>query len=219
MSGLAPPAAFTLVCFAVPFEAKPFIKLVGHRPDLRVVVSGMGATNAARSVEEALRVRRPACVFTCGLAGALNPELQNGDVVFETANVRLAGRLQAAKARNASFHCATRVAITSAEKAALRRRTNADAVEMESDVIQRACAQAGVPCATVRAISDEAGEDLPLDFNALMTADYKLGSAKLLLAIVQAPQRLPALIRLGRNSARAAHELSRVLRAVLADAP
>src|SRR5688572_21640954 len=149
------PAESTLVCFAVPFEAKPFLKLVQHRSDFHVIITGMGVRNAARSIGDALRVQRPARVFTCGFAGALNPELKCGDVVFDTTDALLARLLQVASARKAALHCATRVAITRAEKIALHQRTNADAVEMESEVIRRACAEAGVPCATVRAISDE----------------------------------------------------------------
>jgi nucleoside phosphorylase len=214
-SGAGASPATTLVCFAVPFEAKPFLKFARRRSDVRVLITGMGACNAARSAGEVLRAQRPARVFTCGFAGALNPQLKCKDVVFETADALLAEKLHAAGAQTASFHCAERIAITVHEKSALRRDTNADAVEMESGVIQRLCSEAGVPCATVRAISDQADEDLPLDFNCLMTAQDKLSSAKLLFAVLKAPQRIPALLRLGRNSALAANELNRVLVAVL----
>jgi nucleoside phosphorylase len=154
-------------------------------------------------------------VFTCGLAGALNPEIKTGEVVFHSADPLLAAALQAAGARNGSFHCAGRIAVTPSEKASLRERTRADVVEMESGVVQEICRRAGVPCATVRAISDEANEPLPFDFNALLTADRRLSAAKLMLAILRSPQRIPALRRLGQNSARAARALSRVLEAVV----
>ena len=208
-------SARVLVCFALPLEAKPFKQPPGVRSEVRVLITGMGPRNALRSALQALREQRPIRVFTCGLAGALNPSLRIGDVIFQTTNALLAERLRAAGATAASFHCATRVAVTAAEKSALRQQTGTDAVEMESAVIQRVCAEADVPCATVRAISDLATEDLPLDFNKLMTRGQTMSGVKLAAAILMQPQRFPALLRLGRNSARAANELSHVLIATL----
>ncbi len=204
-----------LVCFAVPQEAKPFRKLIASRADVDVLVTGMGARNAEAAIRGALETRKPSRVFTCGFAGALDPALLIGDVVFHSSHEPLSAKLSAAGAKPVSFCCAERVAITATEKTALRRATEADAVEMESVVISSVCSEAGVPCAIVRAISDVASEDLPLDFNRLMDAEQKLSSVKLALAILTAPHRIPALIRLGQNSARAANELARVLAQVI----
>lgn len=193
-----------LVCFAVPQEAKPFQLLARGRDDLRVLITGMGARHAGRSVLEALETFSPARVFTCGFAGALDPDLQTGDVVC-ARDTPVTG------AQPITFLCATRVAITVAEKSKLRAQTGADAVEMESAVITRLCHEAGVPCVTLRAISDTAHEDLPLDFNALLTPDVHLSTGKLAWAILRAPQKIPALLRLGKNSALAARRLAQVL--------
>ena len=202
-------SAPVLVCFAIPQEAKPFQRMMRGRGDVRVLITGMGASHAERSVREALKTFLPARVFTCGFAGALDPDLQIGDVVC-------ARETPVAGAKPVTFHCATRVAITVAEKSNLRAQTGADAVEMESAVIARLCRAAGVPCVTLRAISDTAHEDLPLDFNALLTPEEQLSSGKLALAMLRAPQKIPALMRLGKNSARAAERLAEVLsRAVL----
>jgi len=211
MSGL------TLVCFAVPSEARPFQRCVRGRDDVRVLITGMGGRNADRAVRRALSEFSPACVWTCGFAGALDPTLKIGDIVFEQATTpeRIAAKLFGAGARPVTFHCAERVAITVAEKSALRARTGATAVEMESKIIHAACAAAGRPCVTVRAISDTADEDLPLDFNALMTREEKINSVRLALAVLASPRKIPALIRLGQNSARVARRLADVLTSVL----
>jgi adenosylhomocysteine nucleosidase len=190
-----------LVCFAVPQEAKPFQKIIRGRDDVRVLITGMGARNTERAIGEALSQVRPARVFTCGFAGALKPDLVIGDVVCDQETAVLG-------AKPVTFYCATRVAITVAEKSALRAQTGADVVEMESAIITRACRAAGVECVTLRAISDTAQEDLPLDFNALMTAEEKLSPFKLTFAILKAPQKIHALMRLGRNSTLAAERLA-----------
>ena len=201
-------SALTLVCFAVAQEAAPFQKLVRGRAGVRVLITGMGARHAERAAREAVHELRPARVFTCGFAGALDPALVIGDVVCPRETICWG-------AKPVLFHCASRVAITVAEKQALRAQTGADVVEMESAVITRVCHAAGVECVTLRAISDTADEDLPLDFNALMTAEEKLSPLKLALAVLKAPQKIPALLRLGRNSATAAARLAEVLQRTL----
>lgn len=203
-----------LVCFAVKEEAVPFQRKL---PDgVETLVTGMGADAAERSVKARLSERDWSLVLTCGFAGGLNPALRPETVVFDAdGNFPLRQALLDAGAVAAKFHCADRVAVTAAEKAALRERTGADAVEMESDIIRRLCRERGIPSATVRVISDAAHENLPLDFNTLMNADGKLNLRKLALAVACHPHKIPALIALGRRSASAAARLAAVLRASL----
>lgn len=197
-------SAPVLVCFAVRQEAQPFRKLISRREDVRVLITGMGARNAERAVRVELEKLRPSRVLSCGFAGALDLELKIGEVVT-SRELPLSG------AKPVTFTCATRVAITVAEKSALRSRTGADAVEMESAIISRLCRANGIECATLRAISDTAYEDLPLDFNALMNDEDELSFLKLTISILRRPTALPGLIRLGRNSRLAAHNLAAVL--------
>ena len=107
------------------------------------------------------------------------------------------------------------VAVTAYEKATLRERTGADAVEMESGIIRRLCRERGIPSATVRVISDTAQEDLPLDFNALMKPNGKLSLGRIARDVLRRPRELPALMALGRQTKLAARNLAVVLRAAL----
>jgi adenosylhomocysteine nucleosidase len=193
-----------LVCFAVSPEARPFRNSLPQEGKVRLLITGMGARNAEQSVRDTLESFRPGRVFTCGFAGALHPDLKIGDVVCPRET-------SVPGAKPIVLYCADRVAITVAEKSRLRARTGADAVEMESAVIARVCRDASVECITLRAISDSAHEDLPLDFNALMTPDQRLSKVKLAMALLRAPQKIPALMRLGRNSSLAATRLAEVL--------
>jgi nucleoside phosphorylase len=156
-------------------------------------------------------------VLTCGFAGGLNPDLKLGEVVFEVQSPKskVQSQLLAAGAKPAKFFCADRIATTVAEKKKLRDETGADAVEMESAAIYAVCREFGIPCATVRVISDTANEDLPLDFNALSKPDKNLDYGKLFLTIAKSPGKVGALMQLQKKTKFAAEQLAAVLSKIL----
>lgn len=205
----------TLVCFALKEEAQPFRRFVAKRTGVTVLITGIGQHNARVAASKALALQSPQRVLTCGYAGGLNPALAIGDVIFETSDPMLQEKLAGTGAKRARFHCASGIAVTAQEKAELRRATGADAVEMESEVIHALCRARGIPCATVRVISDTASEDLPLDFNQLAKPDLSLDYRKLAWAIAKSPGKIPALLRLQKNSRLAATQLAAVLAQVL----
>ena len=201
----------TLICFALKEEAAPFHQIAAGKPGIFTIIVGIGRHNAEKSVRNFLTSCSPALVLTCGFAGGLNPDFNVGAVVFETANEELRDQLLTAGAKPAKIHCADRIATTVAEKKQLRADTGADAVEMESAAIQAVCRERGIPCATVRVISDPAGEDLPLDFNALAKPDLSLDFGKLAWALAKSPGKLGALMRLQKTTKFAAEQLAVVL--------
>jgi adenosylhomocysteine nucleosidase len=204
-----------LICFAVKEEAARAWPLEAE-DGRQLLITGMGRRNASEQFRKALDRFNPERVLTCGFAGALNPALKIGDVLFDQDfDPGLAGKLEAAGAVPAQFHCSTRVAVTVAEKAELRRTTGADAVEMESAVIRTLCREQNIPSATIRVISDTADEDLPLDFNALMTSEQKISFPKLALALLKSPQKVPRLMSLQSNTRLAADRLAEVLEKLL----
>lgn len=209
-------APTTLVCFALSDEARAFKELVATRKDVSILITGIGKRNSGHSFRKALEVSLLTTVFTCGFAGGLNPALSIGDVVFETGNEELQKQLLGVGAKLARFFCAPLIATTVAEKEELRRSTGADAVEMESEIIHKICRERGIPCATVRVISDTAHEDLPLNFNKLSKPDQSLDFVKLAWAIAKSPGKIPALLRLQRNTKYAAQRLALVLEKVIA---
>ncbi len=202
-----------LVCFALKEEAAPFRRITAGKPGVAVLVVGIGRQNAEKSLREYLSAHSPEFVFTCGFAGGLNSSLQLGDVGFEVPSPpsEMQSLLLAAGAKPVNFFCANRIATTVAEKKKVREDTGADAVEMESAAIHAVCREHGIPCATVRAISDTANEDLPLDFNALAKPDKNLDYGKLLAAIVRSPGKIGALLALQKKTRFAAKQLAGVL--------
>jgi adenosylhomocysteine nucleosidase len=224
-----------LICFALKEEAAPFRKMAAGTAAAAqaasILITGIGRRNAEKTVREFLATHSPELVLTCGFAGGLNPDLKLGDVVFEifprssrreSAQTEIGNQLEpthvgchekltAAGADPAKFFCADRIAMTVAEKKSLRTETGADAVEMESAAIHAVCRERGIPCATVRVISDTANENLPLDFNALAKPDKNLHYGKLAWAIAKSPGKINALLKLQKQTRFAAERLAAVL--------
>lgn len=205
----------SLVCFALKEEAAPFRKAAAERPDISIIFTGIGKQNAENALNQFLSANSPERVLTCGFAGGLNPDLKAGDVCFEMTDKNLHAKLFAANAKPAKIFCTDRVAITVADKKKLRDETGADVGEMESGAIQDICRKRGISCATIRVISDTANEDLPLDFNALAKPDKNIDFGKLALAIAKSPGKIPALMKLQKQTQFAAEQLAKVLIKIL----
>ncbi len=88
---------------------------------------------------------------------------------------------------------------------------------MESSVIRAICRENKILSATVRVISDAADCDLPLDFNGLMTPDYRINYLKLARTLIAAPGRIPKLIAFQSSLSGAQSELASVLLPLLSD--
>lgn len=209
------------VCFALAEEAGAFQKVCGNK--VPVFLTGIGRENAERAAREFLGSHTPSLLMTCGFAGGLISELKIGDVVFEIPAVLAHGqqgndvfagvrsKLTAAGAREAKFFCADRIATTAGDKKRLREETGAEVAEMESGAVQAVCANQGIPCVTVRVISDTANEDLPLDFNQFLKEDKSMDMGKLMMAVAKAPWKMGALMELQKNTKLAAQRLAEVL--------
>lgn len=200
----------------VTFAVKEEMKFFPGGPGLRRYITGMGRDNAENAIATAVEQIRPKLVLTCGFAGGLNPVLKSNEIVFSAEEgSTLHATLKQAGATPVSFFCARRVAITSEEKQRLWRGMGADAVEMESESIREFCREHDIPAATVRVISDTALEDLPLDFNTLMSPAQKIHYGKLTWALVRSPFKLAELLAFQQKTVDAAKSLGEFLSKVL----
>jgi adenosylhomocysteine nucleosidase len=146
-----------------------------------LVANGPGPRLAGEALEQKIEVTG---MISTGFCGALDPALKVGDII----------------SRFSDLLSTDRVAITCAEKRDLRAKTGAAAIEMEAAAVARKAAEWGVPFHCVRAVSDTAQDDLPLDFNLYRDAEGRFSRTRIALAALGRPfTRVPALLRLDRN--------------------
>jgi adenosylhomocysteine nucleosidase len=137
--------------------------LVGH--------TGVGPESAAKKSAVLLKIARPRLLISTGFAGGLAPRLGTGDLLVaeNLSDATLIARSRTLLAHNphaffGGLASQPQAAETVAAKAALAEKTGALGVDMETASVAVACARAGVPFLSVRAISDSAREPLPVPF-------------------------------------------------------
>jgi adenosylhomocysteine nucleosidase len=151
-----------------------------------LIANGPGKERVQESLTNKIEIDG---IISTGFCGALDPALRVGDIVRELCSI-------------------DRVAVTAAEKRELRERTGATAVDMESAAIANKAAEWRVPFQIVRAVSDAADEDMPLDFNLYRDAEGRFSRSRIAMAALARPfSRVPALLRLDRNCKIAAESL------------
>jgi adenosylhomocysteine nucleosidase len=191
--------------------------------DVWVVLTGMGIPRAALTAMAVLDVREPGVLLAAGVAGALDPDLKIGDVISATEVV--AGRdvfvpsVRIPAARQGRLLSIDQVLTTAEEKQEAWTKHGSPrplAVEMETVAIAAIAKKMKVRWAALRAISDTASVDLPLDFNRLRTEDGDLPPGRVARAVLRQPGAIPGLLRLGANTNRAGTHLAATIAAWLA---
>ncbi|MHB8638475.1 MAG: phosphorylase family protein [Candidatus Acidiferrales bacterium] len=189
--------------------------------EVRVALTGVGAVHARAVAAGALQWMPNVCISS-GFAGSLRATYCVGDVfaareVMEMESGRTIavdpGLLVAAEKSDIRvverLLSSSNMVVTAEGKSRLGRM--AEAVEMESFAVLTEAASRNIPAIAIRAVSDAADEDLPMDFSCVLDHEGKVNGAKVARSLVRAPRKLPALLRLGRNSHRAAAQLAEFL--------
>jgi hypothetical protein len=150
-----------------------------------------------RSVEEVLRQKMDVSgIINTGFCGALDPALKIGDIVMWRGAELACSMAFASGEISSSDH----VVVTAVEKRQLREKTGAIAAEMEAGAVKKIATMWGAPFYCVRAVSDTANEDMPLDFNLYRDSAGRFSLPKIALAAVSRPfTRIAALRRLEAN--------------------
>ncbi len=207
-----------LVC-AVSAEERMLRRFSG--PGVRIIVTGMGAGAAEQMAGEAIEAGVTAAI-SVGFCGALDRSLARGDVVVpEEVRDGATGEAwpcDAALARGAGRMRGTLVtAHQVVSDPAARERLDGIAVDMESAGTARACMQAGIPFAVIRAVTDRADDRLP-DMAGVVDDAGGVHPLAALRRIAARPSDIPAWVRLGQGARAARRGLVPAVAAVLADA-
>jgi adenosylhomocysteine nucleosidase len=186
--------------------------------EVTVLLTGMGGENAAKAMASIPLEIHDVCVSS-GLAGSLDLRLTPGDVVAACSAETLDQSCKAAsdaallnlaiaagaKAVNVSL-TSEKIVATAEEKEELSRKGSI--VEMETTHILAAATLRHIPCVAVRAISDAADEDLPVDFARILDSHGHLKMGGLLKEVGLSPYRIPLLLQFGRQSRAAGKSLA-----------
>jgi adenosylhomocysteine nucleosidase len=162
-------------------------------------------------------------VISFGIAGGLDPSLKSGDVVVATEVLSGDTRWLAGLALNEELIASValgrrrvvrgglagveRVIGARAGKAALRSETGAAAVDMESHIAAAYAAEAGLPFAALRVISDPATRALPALAMTAIKPNGDIDLRKLLRGVARNPTSLRALVSTGIDFNRALRSL------------
>lgn len=172
-------------------------------PAVRVIATGMGAGPAERSTRQAIADGVTAAI-SVGFCGALDPSLARGDVVVpESVHDAAtgdtwpcdAGLTMGAGPRRGVL--VTVPAVVSDPQA--RRALEGVAVDMESAGTARACAQAGIPFAAIRAVTDRAHDVLP-PLDGVVDQRGVAHPLRVLSHVARHPSQLGAWIGLARGA-------------------
>ena len=178
--------------------------------------TGMGHAGLETKVAGWLKKNPCRAVILAGLAGALDPAWEEGDLTTHQADSWKEFHewtLRSPSLRPSRWHTAKEIIETGEAKLELGRKTGCGIVEMEWDYVAEACTQQKVPLVGLRAVSDHADRLLPADL-FLLGCDRETGKStagKLAAHMIFRPWRLRELIPAAMACTHARNEMSRAL--------
>ncbi len=199
-----------------------------------LAATGDGSEAAAAGLAALLEDRELVALLAVGIAGGLSPALAVGDVVVAERVIDGAdpgselrapawpgrGRGLDSRARVGVAVSVPRIVCTAAEKEELWSRGGAPeaaVVDLESAAWARLAHARGLPWRVLRAVSDAADEDLPLDFNRFRDARGRLRRYAVACHAARHPTLLPALRRLRSRLRDGARRLAEVASEMVAE--
>jgi adenosylhomocysteine nucleosidase len=211
-------------------DPRPVLIVTGLVQEARIA-AGPGMTvicssSDPKQLRELLTVFDPKTirgVISFGVAGGLDPSLKSGDVVVATEVLAGDTRWLAGLALNETMIARAalgrrrvvrgglagveKMIAASALKAALHLQTGAAAVDMESHIAAAYAAEAGLPFAALRVISDPADRALPALAQSAIKPNGDIDLRKILRGVARNPTTLRALVSTGIDFNRALKSL------------
>ena len=240
------------VTFALPAESQEFLRSLGNKSRVdrngirtirgssnhravEVLHTGVGEKVCRQRMAKFLsatgRIRRGEkdqhfhYLISAGFAGALNDDLQIGDLLlaenFSTVDPsETPALLSGSPIRIANLLTVAALIDSREERNKLALTSGAAAVDMETEFIARACAARGIPLLSLRVISDTPRNLFPAPANVLFDIErQQTRMLKLATHLLATPSGVPRLVRFAKRIARARRILASALVDVLRALP
>jgi adenosylhomocysteine nucleosidase len=222
------------VTFALPAESSEFLRRLrnksradrngittirGNIDDraIEVLHTGVGEKVCRQRLGKFLEDQQFDLLISTGFAGALNDELQVGNLLlaknFSTIEPNEKhSSFSRLPIQTADLLTAPALIDSSDERTEIARISGVAAVDMETESIARACAAHGIPLLSLRVITDTPREPFPAPAHVLFDiAKQKTELAKLVAFFLTHPNRIPRLVQFARRIANARKILATAL--------
>jgi nucleoside phosphorylase len=222
------------VTFALPAESSEFLRrlgdksrtdrngisivrgTIGHR-SIEVLHTGVGENLCRQRIGVLLENQEFDLLISAGFAGSLTDQLQVNDLLiaknFSTVDLKHAQSSLSIVSINAVDMLTVPALIDSSEeRERLAHESKAAAVDMETEVIARACAVRAIPFLALRVITDTPTQAFPAPPSILFDIErQRTRVLRFAMFFLKRPNRAPSLIQFARRIARARAALANAL--------
>src|SRR6266581_1302347 len=226
------------VTFALPTESSEFLSRLRNKSradrngittirgkigdrEVDVLHTGVGEKVCRQRLGKFLENQQFDFLISTGFAGALNDEMQVGDLLlarnFSTVELNeKRSSFSRSPIYMADLLTAPTLIDSSDERTEIARTSGAAAVDMETEFIACACAAHGIPLLSLRAITDTPREPFPAPAHVLFDiVKQRTDLPKLATFFLTHPNRIPGLLQFARKIARARKTLADALVAIV----
>ncbi len=228
------------VTFALPAESSEFlrrlrdrtgaerngVRIIGGKINdraIEVLHTGVGEKVCRQRLAKFLQDQQFDLLISGGFAGALNDQLQVGDLLLAKNFSTIALNNRRKSFSSLPIHEADLLTVSalidsSEKRLEIARASGAAAVDMETEFIARACADHGIPLLSLRVISDTLDEPFPAPTKVLFDIEQqRTRLLKFATFFLAHPNRVPRLVQFARRIARVRKILTGALVAVISE--
>jgi adenosylhomocysteine nucleosidase len=181
-----------------------------ERGNVIACAAGIGPRAARQAAETVLTFRQPALIVSAGFAGALRGSLPVGTILVPTKVLGLPEQQTFSIENGEGTLVSVTEIVNPGVKLELKNKYAADAVDMEAASVASIAQARGVRFLAVKAISDEAGLELP-PMSRFIDSRGEFQTFRFAVHAAVRPALWSALVRLKRNADKAANALCEFL--------
>jgi len=216
-----------------------FGKFPGYRFELYgrncvLVKSGIGMERAILATRALLAEEQPDLLISYGVGGGIETDLHVGDVVlgsiscqlkssgldnflplFSLTGAALEAITRALKPHGASVACGTIVTTPGSQTLQPSPEILHPVLEMETAGVAEVAKERGIPLLALRALSDTPQEPIPFDIEGFLNGKTSHRLRRILRTFLKHPETIVNVVRLGKNTEKAAENAVLALTAAM----